>query len=110
MRTDTPVPARSAFVLAVVAGLAVGGCDLRNCALGIANGDCYPPGSPRARFPEDDAVCRSYGLEPGTQDYAICRKTKLHERALTNRATDYGGLQSPLLPDVRPVVPVPPER
>ena len=81
--------------------LATAACDPRDCALGIANGDCYPQGSALAAFPQDDAICRDYGLTPGTHDYLVCRKTKRHERALTERETDYGFLQNPLTPNVK---------
>ena len=81
----------------------VGGCDPRDCALGIAHRDCYPQGSPLAMFPQDDAVCRSYGLDPGTRDYAVCRDQKRHVRQLTGRETNFGALEEPLTPDVRPV-------
>ena len=81
--------------------LACAGCDPRDCALGIANGNCYPEGSALAAFPQDDAICRSYGLTPGTRDYVICRKAKAHERALTERETDYGFLNNPLTPSIK---------
>ena len=91
----------SRLTLVLVGALACAGCDPRDCALGIANGDCYPQGSALAAFPQDDAICRSYGLTPGTHDYKVCRKTKAHERALTERETDYGFLNNPLTPSVR---------
>ena len=91
------------LALALAAALLVGGCDPRDCALGTAHRDCHPEGSPLAMFPQDDAICQSYGLNPGTRDYAICRGHKRHERALTERATDYGALEEPLTLDVRPV-------
>ena len=73
--------------------------------LGIANRDCAPVGSPVAMFPQDGrGSCRSYGLTPGTKDYAICREQKLHERSLTERATDFGLFENPITPDVRPVL------
>lgn len=102
--------ARLKLAIPLVAALGAGGCDPRDCALGIAHRDCGPEGSVLARFPQDDATCRSHGLEPGTPDYAVCRRTKLHERALTERETDFGVLENPLLPDVRPVVASPPAR
>ena len=89
---------------ALLALLGLGGCDPRDCALGIANRDCAAVGSPVAMFPQDDAVCRSFGLAPGSKDYAICREQKLHERSLTERATDFGVLTNPITPDVRPVL------
>ena len=89
---------------ALLALIGLGGCDPRDCMLGIANRDCAPVGSPVAMFPQDDAVCRSYGLTPGTKDYAICREQKLHERSLTERATDFGLFENPITPDVRPVL------
>ena len=90
-------------ILAVAAALLLGGCDPRDCGLGIAPRACFPEGSQLAAFPQDDAICRSYGLAPGTRDYAVCRDQKRHERALTERATDFGVLEEPLAPDVRPV-------
>ena len=89
---------------ALSALLGLGGCDPRDCLLGVADRDCAPVGSPAAMFPQDDAVCRSYRLTPGTKDYAICREQKLHERSLTERATDFGFLANPVTPDVRPVL------
>lgn len=89
---------------ALLACIGLGGCDPRDCLLGIANHDCAPVGSPVAMFPQDDAVCRSYRLTPGTRDYAICREQKLHERSLTERATDFGFLENPITPDLRPVL------
>ena len=90
--------------VALLALLGLGGCDPRDCLLGIAERDCAPVGSSTAMFPQDDAVCRSYRLKPGTRDYAICRETKLHERSLTERATDFGFLTNPITPDLRPVL------
>ena len=90
----------------IAAGLA--GCnDPRDCALGIAHRDCYPEGSTLALYPQDDAICRSFRLVPGTHDYKVCRDQKRHERLLTERATDFGVLEEPLAPDVRPVYQVP---
>ena len=89
------------LVLLCTLPLATAACDPRDCALGIANGDCQPQGSALAAFPQDDAICRDYGLTPGTHDYLVCRQTKRHERALTERETDYGFLQNPLTPNVR---------
>ena len=89
------------FALLAAIALATAGCDPRDCALGIANGDCYPQASALAAFPQDDAICRSYGLEPGTRDYRLCREAKHHERALTERETDYGFLNNPLTPNVK---------
>ena len=95
---------RSTIAAALLIPLGLGGCDLRDCALGIATSDCAPIGSPAAAFPQDDATCRSYHLTPGTKDYATCREAKVHERSLTERATDFGFLQNPLTPDLRPVL------
>lgn len=90
---------RPASLLVLV--LCLGGCGARDCLLGIAHRDCQAEGSPLAAFPQDDAICRGYGLTPGTRDYEICRQTKHHERALTARETDYGFLRNPLTPDIR---------
>ena len=70
---------RSIIAAALLIPLGLGGCDLRDCALGIATSDCAPIGSPAAAFPQDDATCRSYHLTPGTKDYATCREAKVHE-------------------------------
>ena len=102
-KAAAPLPAVFSVSLAITAALLVGGCDPRDCALGIAHRDCYPEGSPLAMFPQDDAICRSYGLDPGTRDYAVCRDRKRHERALTDRETNFGVLEEPLAPEVRPV-------
>lgn len=80
--------------------LPLAGCDPRDCLTGIAHDDCYAPGSAYAQFPQDDAICRDYGLRPGTHDYAVCRVKKGHERLLTDRETDYGVLRNPLTPDL----------
>ncbi len=64
-------------------------------------------GKDLAAFQQDDAICREYGLAPGSHDYAICRDKKRHERALTERETDYGFLQNPLTPDVTVGAPTP---
>lgn len=95
------------IALALIAAT-LGGCDPRDCYLGIAHQDCYAEGSALAQFPQDDSVCRGYGLKPGTRDYAICRRSKRHVRALTDRETDFGVLQNSLTPDVAVVTPVPP--
>lgn len=87
--------------LLAAAALSLSACDPRDCALGIASGDCAPQGSPLAAFPQDDAICRSYGLVPGTHDYRLCRQAKGHVRALTERETDYGFLNNPLTPSIK---------
>ena len=93
-------PYRLALLLLVIP-LLCGFEDPRDCWLGIANHDCYLRGAAQAAFPQDDSICRTYGLVPGTHDYDICRKTKRHERALTERETDYGFVANPLTPDVK---------
>jgi hypothetical protein len=85
--------------------LSLGGCDPRDCWLGIANGDCPSDGGALARFPQDDAICRDYGLVPGTRDYAVCRLKKRDVRAQTERQTDYGFLQNPLTPNISVAAP-----
>ena len=87
--------------LALAGALLLGGCGVRDCTLDINHGDCLAQGSPKAFYPEDDLACRSYGLTPGTRDYATCRGDKAHVRTLTNRETDYGFLPNPLTPGVR---------
>lgn len=91
----------------LLATLALAGCDPRDCWLGIAHGDCPADGPGLAAFPQDDAICQSYGLAPGTSDYAICRAKKREVRGLTANETDYGFLQNPLTPNVT-VVPTAP--
>ncbi len=103
MRVNRRSQAAALAAALLPAALLLAGCDPRDCALGIAHRDCYPEGSPLAMFPQDDAVCRSYGLDPGTHDYAACRDQKRHVRQLTNRETNFGALEEPLTPDVRPL-------
>lgn len=79
--------------------LNLAGCGARDCMLDIAHRDCGRTGAVLASFPQDDAICRSYGLTPDTHDYAVCRLAKARERRLTSRETDYGVLQNPLTPD-----------
>ena len=81
--------------------LLLGGCGAQDCALAIAHGDCYAQGTPVSAFPQDDASCRSYGLTPGSRDYATCRHAKHHVRRLTHDETDDSYLRNPLLPDLR---------
>ena len=95
---------RDLFVLMPVV-LALGGCDVRDCWLSIAHDDCVAEGSNLAAFPQDDAICRDYGLEPGTRDYAICRQKKEAVRARAEQASDYGFLQNPLTPDIKVIAP-----
>ena len=102
-----PRSSRFPTITLLLATLALGGCDPRDCWLGISHGDCYAEGAAQAQFPQDDSICRQYGLTPGTRDYAICRQDKRHERALTARESDFGFLQNPLAPDVTVVAPVP---
>ena len=85
----------------LAATLLLGGCGVRDCALDINHEDCPLRRSPQAYYPQDDVVCRSYGLAPGTRDYATCRGDKQHVRTLTNRETDYGFLPNPLTPGIR---------
>ena len=88
-----------------MAALALGGCDPRDCWLGISQGDCDAGGTTLAAFPQDDAICRDYGLTPGTHDYAICRAKKRRVRALTEHETDYGFLNNPLTPNATVISP-----
>jgi hypothetical protein len=102
-----PINRRMPFAAVLLAALALAGCnDPRECWLGISHEDCSTAGTALAQFPQDDAICRDYGLTPGTRDYAICRQKKRAARAETEQATDYGFLQNPLLPDVK-VAPAP---
>jgi hypothetical protein len=85
---------RAAVVLLLALGLA--GCGLADCAFDLAYHACAAP----PRVPEDDAICRAYGLKPGTPDYARCRHAKAHERKLTQDETSDGFLRNPILPDI----------
>jgi hypothetical protein len=84
-----------------VVALLLAGCGAQDCVLDIAHGDCAALGPLETAIPQDDAICRSYGLTPGTPDYAHCRKAKRHVRRLTKDETDDGFLRNPLLPDLR---------
>ena len=48
-----------------------------DCAIGFHHGDCLPGTAgydDPAKFADaDDKQCQSYGLKPGTKDYADCR-------------------------------------
>ena len=71
---------------------AVSGCANHpvDCAVGFHHADCLP-GTPGYDDPDkfstaDDKQCRSFGLQPGTKDYADCR-VKLsgqHDKGLIN--------------------------
>ncbi|ACB95681.1 hypothetical protein [Beijerinckia indica] len=63
---------------AVALPLALGSCaDFPGrCQLGIAREDCWRGDASLGHFPNDDAVCRSYGLAPGSESYAVCRREK----------------------------------
>ena len=88
-------------LLSLVVMLSLGGCGVQDCLFGIAHRDCAGPGSSVVAFPQDDAICRGYGLVPGTHDYDVCRAKKRRVQALTGQSTDYGALQEPLGPNVR---------
>jgi hypothetical protein len=65
------------FALASV--LLLGGCANHpmDCAVGFHHADCLPGtagyDNPDKFSAADDKQCRSYGLVPGTSDYANCR-------------------------------------
>jgi hypothetical protein len=84
------------FILISPACYAGGGCILG--ILDIAHDDCSFAVS---AFPRDDASCRSYGLTPGTHDYAVCRQAKADMNRRTLDETSYSFLRNPLLPDLR---------
>ncbi len=65
--------------------------------IGVAHEDCAGVAS---SFPRDDFFCRSYGLTPGTHDYAVCRQAKAHARQLTLDESGDSFLRNPILPDV----------
>ena len=76
---------RLAIIFIVV--LASSAAHAEDCLLkiiGVAHGDCPLETS---AFPQDDAICRTYGLTPGTHDYKVCRTAKAHERKLTSDET-----------------------
>lgn len=81
--------------------LLLAGCGAQDCIIDIAHRDC-PGAAPVVvtQFPQDDASCSSYGLRPGTRDYAKCREQKRHVERLSKDESDYGFLRNPLLPDV----------
>lgn len=63
----------------VVASLLLSACANHpvDCAIGFHHGDCLPGtagyDNPDKFAATDDKACRSYGLTPGTKDYADCR-------------------------------------
>ena len=62
------------IVLVIIAGCANHPVD---CALGFHHADCLP-GTAGYDDPDkfaavDDKACQSYGLKPGTNEYADCR-------------------------------------
>lgn len=84
----------------LAASLLLAGCGARDCLLDIARRDCSAERSGPTTFPQDDASCRSYGLTPGTRDYALCRSRKAHEQSLSAQESDYSFLRNPSLPDL----------
>lgn len=90
--------------LALLLALFVAGCDgdPRDCLLGFSRSDCTFLDPRATAFPQDDAICRGYGLVPGTADYATCRRKKAEVKGLTERETDRGVLQGPFLPSPPP--------
>lgn len=74
----------------MLAGLLIGGCaehpaNSFDCTMGVGRSDCAPGTAgykERAEQQEaarsfaamDDARCRSYGVEPGSQAYVDCRR------------------------------------
>jgi hypothetical protein len=85
----------------LVATLLLAGCGAQECVIDVSHRDCPGVGAVAvSQFPQDDASCRSYGLRPGTRDYATCREHKRHLHRLSRNETDYGFLRNPLLPDV----------
>jgi len=58
------------------------------CELGIARGDCIRGDASLGHFPNDDAVCQSYGLTPGSESYAVCRKAKARVNDKTEEEID----------------------
>ena len=86
---------RIAALLALL--LALGGCaDVPGrCGLGLAHEDCPPYGYLHP-FPADDTICRSYGLRPGTADYAQCRIVKSTAQRRTRDTINAEWWRSPL--------------
>ena len=86
--------------LVILCSLVLTGCGARDCVLDIAHRDCPIVRPIATTFPQDDASCRSYGLQPGSEAYARCRGAKAHVHRLTRDESDYGFLRNPILPDV----------
>jgi hypothetical protein len=64
-----------------------------DCALGFHHADCLP-GTPGYDDPDkfadtDDKACRSYGLSPGTSEYADCRiKLRANTKPVCSNSSD----------------------
>jgi len=79
-------------IIAICAVLGLAGCANHplDCAVGFHHADCLPGTAGYAdpnRFAEaDDKQCQSYGLKPGTSDYANCRikLSTTHDKGLIN--------------------------
>jgi hypothetical protein len=63
----------------VIGALLLAGCANHpiDCATGFHHADCLPGtlgyDDPQKFAAEDDKLCKSYGLTPGTTPYADCR-------------------------------------
>lgn len=75
-----------------IAAIVLSGCANHplDCAVGFHHGDCLPGtagyDNPDKFAAADDRQCQSYGLKPGTSDYANCRiKLSIsHDKGLIN--------------------------
>jgi len=81
---------RKVLLLAEALGLSACANHPVDCAVGFHHADC-PPGTagyddPNRFAAVDDKQCRSYGLTPGTKDYADCRikLSTQHDKGLVN--------------------------
>jgi hypothetical protein len=77
--------------LSVLIGVAMASCSSHalDCGLGVTHANCRPGTAgyqdPSKFASADDAQCRSFGMLPGTKQYADCRLdlSKQHSAAST---------------------------
>ncbi len=73
--------------------LALAGCANHplDCAMGFYHSDCLPGtvayDTVHAQNENDDVICKSYGLQFGTAEYAQCRQNAANQRDANRRAT-----------------------
>jgi hypothetical protein len=99
-------------VLSVVrlgAFLALAGCANHplDCAMGFYHSDCLPGtvayDTVHAQTENDDAICKSYGLQFGTPEYAQCRQNAANQRSANQRAAAAAYMAT--RPQAAPMVP-----